>query len=227
MTIAAHIEALNRLEADLVKGDLLDNTVVIAGNAMLAEIKNRIFKQGKNTADTQIGNYSTTPIYVEKQMFAKPAAFKPQGKKNFAGNTFGDIIINTQPVKVNKKGKVVKTKQQIFTLVKPNYQERTTMYLENGYKELRDIQSFQTGYVDLKYRGDLMKSYQSQKVAQALLLGFTDELSSKKRQGQEKRFGKIFAPTQKELNQYLAAVTFSIRRLTVNYINANPTVDIS
>lgn len=227
MEIKQYTEALERLSDALVKGDLIENTVAISGAELLAEIKNRIVKEGRNSQDNTIGQYSTKPIYASPEQFVKKGAFNPQGKNNINGLTLGDRLIPTVRTKTNNTTKNP-TRYNKFSVVKPNYTARKTMYLSNGYKELRDIQGLETQFMNFKYRGDLINSYQMQKTTEAVLLGLTDELSVKKREGLENRFGNTFYATQEETDNYIAKTNFLLRRLTQQFltgINVTATID--
>lgn len=158
-----------------------------AGNALLGHIKQRIQNEGKNSYGSAIGQYSTTPIYATRDQFDKSSAFKPTGK---------DGTKKTAVTQISKR----KTKK---VAIKSDFTERKSMYLPEGYKQLRSIQGKQTAFVDLTYRNDLLLDYKSEATENAVLLGFTQKLQSLKRQGQEKRFGgKIFAATTNELSDY-------------------------
>lgn len=58
-----------------------------------------------------------------------------------------------------------------------------------------------------------MLAYQQQAAQGAVLQGMTTERASKIRQGQEKRFGKIFSPTQAEMQHYRKEVVEDVRKL--------------
>lgn len=215
--IKAYTEALEKLESALVKGDVLDNTIVISAGELLVEIKNRIVKEGRNSQDNAIGQYSTTPIYASQEQFFKKGAFNPQGKGAKFGLTPGDRLIPTARTKTNSTTKNP-VRYNKFSVVKPDLTARKTMYLEQGYKQLRDIQGLETQFMNFKYRGDLMNSYQMQKITEAVLLGLTDEKSAKKREGLENRFGNTFYATQEETDNYIAKTNFLLRRITQQFL---------
>lgn len=212
-----------------LQNDLAEYTLLPAGAELLIAIKQRIVNAGKNTADGNIGQYSTKPIYVEKEQFFNQAAFNPQGKNMKMGLTMGDRLIPSVRLKqTSVKKNPVNYKR--YTIVKSNFKERLTMYLENGYKQLRDIQGLRTDIVNFKYRGDLINSYQLQKVAQSVLLGLTDMKSAQKRESLEKKFGPVFYATANESQNYIDRVNFLMRRVTVGVlegegIEATPTIE--
>lgn len=148
----------------------IESIVVPAANELLANIKNRIIKDGQKSDGSKIGNYSVKPIYVEREAFIQKSKFKPKGK---TGKTTFD---NGRPHK--------------------------SMYLQQGYKELRSIQGRPVDKINEFYSGSTMASYQMEVQSNQVLLGITNEKSAKIRAGQEKRFGKIFSATRQEIEDY-------------------------
>ena len=164
---------------------------VPAASELLANTKNRIIQEGKKADGGQIGSYSTKETYVELSQFIVRSAFKPQGK-----NTVG------------AKGKA--------RTVKPDGTPRKTMYLANGYKELREIQGRPTEKVNLFYRGDLMLSYVQQNEPAYILLGLDKESEAKKREGLEKKFGEgLLQPSDEDLEIYQRQVTEGVKALQI------------
>lgn len=191
--------------------DLASDTILVAGNTMLDSIKNRIVNEGLNSEGNTIGSYSTIPIYAERDQFIK-GGFNGQGKNNKFGNTIGDRLVPTIRLKqTGVKKNPVKYKR--YSAVKPSGDERKTMYLKEGYKELRDVQGLRTDIMNFEYRGDLMEDYHTQQVAQAVLLGFGNPTQIQKRSSLERRFGHVFQPTEQEIEDYKRNANFSISRL--------------
>lgn len=58
----------------------VETIIVPAANELLANIKNRIIKEGRKSDGSKIGNYSTKPAYFEQQQFIQKGKFKPRGK---------------------------------------------------------------------------------------------------------------------------------------------------
>jgi len=198
MTPEQYNENLTKLYG-LVSGDLAKDTIYPAAIELLASIKFRIRELGKNSAGGNIGNYSTKPMYASRSQFVK-GGFKAGGKATHEQRFFGLKTVKS----ANK-----------------------TMYLAEGYKELRDVQGLRTDIVNLAYRGDLLASYQSQKIGQYVILGFTTELSVLKRGGLEKKYGDVFHATPEEKEKYIAKVNFSMARITRNTIaGINVTAEI-
>lgn len=205
MTLTEYTDRLTK-EFGLVGGDLAAYTIVPNANRLLATIKNRIMREGKNTADTQIGTYSTKPIYATREQFVRKSAFKP-GKKAY--------IATSQRLLVDKKTGGFKGGKITQNVVK---ERMKTMYLREGYKELRSIQGLETDFVNATYSGDLMRSYVMYQDAQTAILGLNSQFQKLKREGLEKRFGVFFKGTQQELAAYKAGVNASLLRVTMNTI---------
>src|SRR5690606_11768650 len=86
---------------------------------------------------------------------------------------------------------------------KINKNPRKTMYIETGYRGLRDIQGYPTNIKNLTYSGDMMRDYQLNVQDNSIVLGFVSEAQSKKRKSNEKREGvRIFSATREEIEQY-------------------------
>lgn len=85
-----------------------------------------------------------------------------------------------------------------------NGKERKTMYLEQGYKELRDIQGRQTAKVDWRYSGSLEKSIEAvREDSNSVLVAITDGLESSKRKGLEEQSGQtVFTPSESDIQHY-------------------------
>lgn len=213
---SAQLEALNET---LVRGDIIDNTILPAGQDFLLAIKKRI-KSGRDSNDKSIGEYSRKAAYFSKSQFIK-GGFAARGKRFTASNvTLGDNLV---PSRLLKSGKTPKKEKlyKTYTAVKDNNKERTSMYLPEGYKELRDIQGLQTAVVDEYYRGDLINGYLCERDGNVVLVGFiaSQEL---KRVGQENHFKtNIFSATNAEIEAYKVEATTSIVRLTRTYLTSS------
>lgn len=190
MTPEEYNERLTQLHG-LVSGDLAEDVILVPALELLAAIRLRISAEGKNSADGNIGSYSTKPIYVEPKVFIK-GGFKAGRKADKEAVFYGQKQVKKS---VNK-----------------------TMYLPEGYKELRDIQGLRTDIMNFKYSGDLLQSYQAQKFSQYVVLGLTEEKSVLKRGGLERRFGPVFYATDQEKERYIKKVNFLLARITRNTI---------
>jgi len=218
-----HISRLEELNAALVGGDLVDLAIMPAAEELLLAIKNRVVNQGIGTDGNALRQYSTQPIYVTKNQFIK-GGFNAQGKNNVFGNTLGDRIIPAARLKSNGIKKNKRT-AILNTLVKPNYQERKSMYLKDGYKELRDIQGLRTDITNMRYSGQMLEDYQAQKMAQSVLLGIVTERSAEIYNGQTYGTSKMsgrglfFVANEQEKQEFLNRTLVSLTRLTRGYIS--------
>lgn len=169
-------------------------------NELLANIKNRIMVDGKNTAGAEIGQYSTKPMYATKEQFVKKSSFKPLGQRGFKGERI---------VPGAKKGefKVKKTPPK-------------SMYLEQGYKQLRSIQGRPVDKMNYNYTGDTMLGYQLAAVNNTVLLGMVNEQSSKVRKGLEAKRGKAFYPGSEELAQFKKNIATDTEQFVKSFLNA-------
>lgn len=211
MNIEEYNQRLTEL-IGLVSGDLAEDTVLVSGAELLRSIKERI-AEGKNSDDATMRPYSEKPIYVTPKQFAKTGAFNAQGKQvNEYGVTIGDRLIPSVRLRTDQLKKE-RVNYKTYTAVKPDYKPRKSMYLDEGYKELRDIQGLRTDIVNLNYRGDLIKSYQLFKESQAVILGLNSELSKDKRSGLTTKFGEAFVATQKEQDTYIRRTNFLLNRI--------------
>lgn len=209
ITIEEYVQRLTDTYG-LVSGDLAADVLIPAAVELLATIKNRVFVEGRGTNDNNIGEYSRKPAYFSASQFLKGGGFIPQGKK---GN-IGDRLVPT--VRLKQTGvKRNPAKYKHYSLVKPGkkMESRKSMYLKEGYKELRDIQGLQTAFVDLKYSGSLANSYQYEQMGQTVVLGLTDNENAKKRNGLENKYGNVFYASESEIATVNSQITYSLSRL--------------
>lgn len=197
------IEYRGRLQAlrDNIDREI-EAIMVPRANELLANIKNRIMRRGKNSNGQPIGNYSTKPMYAGRDDFDKTSAFKARGKK--------PRTVDTYRVSSRRKQRVE---------VRHDYGTYKTMYLSGGYKELRDIQGKPTEFVNLMYRGDLLQNgYQlmyntSDKV---IYLGFVSEKFGLIRKGLEQKYGApIMRATVEEINEHKKQVAHDFSQIII------------
>jgi hypothetical protein len=203
MTVKEYADRLNELYT-FVGGDITDLVILSPATKMLREIKRRVVQDGANTSLEQIGNYSTKPISVTKEQFINKGVFNPT-----------DIVSSTIKYKVGGK-----TRKRTV--------QKKTMFLRNGYKELRDIQGLQTAFIDLKYSGKMVRAFQLAKGENAVLMGITTQRSAKIYKDLVRRFGQFYQPTAAEQKEYLDRTTFLANRLFRDVINGNtitPTIE--
>lgn len=207
MTLEQYAQKIKEL-IEKSRSKAISNIMVSPANRLLATVKNRIIIQGENTAGNQIGQYSTKPMYASKKQFDKKRAFKPIKKK----------YVSTDA----KAPKTVKGRKVLGTI----YTETgKTMYLQQGYKELRQIQDKPVDKVNLQYRGDLLLSYQQDVIGEGVIVqGLNKESEKKKRQGLEKRFkapSGLLHPQQKEIDEYKKAIIENTKLEILKIIGRN------
>lgn len=191
MDLEQYRDKLNSLDQAMTNE--LKGVVVVAAGTMLAKIKNRITRQGKDSYDSLIGHYSTKPMYATRGMFDKVSAFKPGGKTSKKTDTYRVSNRKKERVSVSK-----------------SFRPTRSMFLPDGYKQLRSIQGKPVDKVNLLYRGDLIPNgYQLEAREQHVVLGFVSERFKIIREGLEKKFGgsPIFQATSQEMEDYNREVT--------------------
>ena len=185
-TIDDLINSFDNLEAEL-KTELPKITLEYAGNAVALAFQ-RVEKEGAKPG----AKYSEEPMYATQAVFNNKGAFKPRGK--------------------NVKGKKAKFKQggtqKVLGIAKaPKLRE--SMYLEHGYKELRQIQGLQTSVVDLEYTGRMHQNTNplgietKSEFSMTAVVGATNEEEKKKLKANFKRYGNFLRVTpeiQEEIN---------------------------
>lgn len=145
-----------------------------------ADLKDRIFLDGKDSEGSAIGNYSTKPIYVSVSGTSqvRSSSLKPRGKNSQKGQRNQGTF---------KNGK-----------------ERKSMYLPGGYSEYRKVVGRQNKTVDLNLTGSLLKDIRVDPSEGISRLVFTTDEKVKIAAGNETRFGKtIFDPTSQEIENLI------------------------
>lgn len=171
-----------------LSGDLTEQMIVPPASRLLGNIKNRVQRDGKNSQGQNIGQYSEKAMYANRKQFKKTGAFKAQGQNGFKGE------------KVVTKGK---GKNKTYSISKSTPK---SMYLQHGYKQLRDIQGMPTDIVNFTYRGDLLLDYKMVASNQKVLLGLSSEKQVKKRKGLEAKFGEVLPAMKSEIREYVEEV---------------------
>lgn len=84
-----------------------------------------------------------------------------------------------------------------------------SMFLKNGYKELRQLQGYESGFVNLQYTGDLMTDFTKVKaVGEKVIVSVSRGINDMKIQGLENRYGRnIFKHTKQEKKKFTDSVT--------------------
>lgn len=183
------------------KNKAVQSVIVPAANKLLAKKKNTIQKRGEKTDGGKIGDYSTRPAYFTADQFDKGSAFKPVGKGGFKGKK---IVSDNSFRVVKRKLKNGNVEQRLvsnnrFVIKKTDVK---SMYLPNGYKQLRQIQGKGIEFIDETYTGSTMASYILEPIDNGAVIGFDNEKASIIRKAQEKRFGKIFYAQNSEMEAY-------------------------
>lgn len=97
---------------------------------------------------------------------------------------------------------------------KKNGQPRRSMYLQNGYAQLRQIQGRQSAFVNLEYSGDTLLSLQMNRAGNTVQIGFIRQKASVVRKALERRYGSVFTATSAELREYSNEVSTVAANLT-------------
>lgn len=164
------LHRLNALKTIVGLDETARRVSTAAALTMLAKMKQRIFRLGLDSSNSQIGSYSIDPFYQNpnKLVGVPTGSVKPAGKNGLG------IFKNGNPKK--------------------------TKYLAQGYKELRELVGRQSDYVDLNFSGSLQLSMQVGFRGNVAVFGFINEEGVDKMEQNEARFGTIISePTQEEL----------------------------
>lgn len=180
--------------------------------AMMGE---RIFDKGLDFENDQISRpgystYSTKPIYIN------PDTLK---KMNVPGNIGKPI---GKPIGKKKTGSrkptLQKKKGELFAVET----KRKTVYLDGGYKELRNKLGRRIDIVDLKLSGELRMDFSKSKSAPAKptmvnelewQIKLDKDINAKKREGLEDKYGTIFSLTEQEKEKFFETIGFKFREL--------------
>lgn len=166
--------------ANNLDSQAVDVAVVQSMTELQANFLKRVFVEGLDSQNSELGNYSEKPNYFSKEQFVRKSAFKGQGQRGFKGERIKEVSAG--------QFKVVKS-------------EVKTMYLKNGYKELRQIQGRPTDKVNLDYSGSLKNAYRVFKFGEAVVFGQNDTFEHKKIEGLTDRFSEFQTLTDFEVEQ--------------------------
>lgn len=163
----------------------------IAAKDTMAMQAGRIFVEGKDSADSNIGKYSTKPFYLNPKN--SPKKFAPKGK----------------------------TGQTKFKTGKKAGQNHKTRYFADGYKGFRNLIGRQTKFVDLSLVGDLQSDFaNSPSITNRLpkdivpikvsnleyITALKRGINKEKRDGLEKKYGPVFQLTAAEKKHFAEIV---------------------
>lgn len=84
MSLNEYYTRLSMLSSDL-SASVVQSVIIPSSNELLAQIKNRIVLDGKDSNGQKIGNYSTKPGYYTREQFDRKSSFSARGK-NGSGN---------------------------------------------------------------------------------------------------------------------------------------------
>lgn len=204
--------------AKLKKADL----IYPVATKIHADMTERIFTKGVDGANTEIGQYDTTPAYFTKKQFKKQGAFKAQGK-NAKARTRRKLVKETKRGFDIKKVYTGKIEYKSVTSLAAgsgkfkNGKPRKSMYIQQGYKGLRAAQGYETKHVNLNYTADLRNDFASKlKVEGGLVVAVVSrDINSKKIDWLSAKYGKsIFTHTEKEREFFKTEVTKKL----INYL---------
>lgn len=210
MTPEEYYKLLGRMTssyADVVRVELY----VRGANMLLANIKNRIQRRGQDSNLRDLLPYSTKPGYYTKDKFVRKSSFKAIGKDGFRGDRL--IRSKNYSVVTQKNGRERLVRDKTFEVQR---NKPKSMYLQNGYKQLRQIQGMPTDIKNLTYSGSTMAAFVVGRDGNTILIGFNQKKASRIRHYQEQiNRGKIYSASSLEigkLREYLKSAELEIIR---------------
>lgn len=139
--------------------------------------------------------YSTKPMLATQSMFNRKAAFKPDVIGESLGrDETGKLVkggVRTKKGNIKKSGTEKKYRWVKF----PGASKAVpVMELQEGYKELRELNGLQTGHVDLTFTGRMIQNIKvinnrQEGLKFLAVIGASDEENKKKMMGMFDRFG--------------------------------------
>lgn len=159
-----------------------NEAVIIGMNVLRADMIDRIFLNGLDSSNAQIGKYSNKPMYASLNQPSQIRASSLKGRG-----------------KSSKKGQKNQSKFN-------NGKDRKSMYLPGGYAEFRAVVGRQNQKVDLMLTGSLKGDIRTgvrdkDRMGGSIELSFTTDKQVEIAEGNENRFNKtIFAASDAELD---------------------------
>jgi hypothetical protein len=141
----------------------VDKVVRAIALALYASNLRRIHNEGKDVNENQIGKYSTKTTFIGSSSFVN----KGTASKVFTKNN----------------------KLEWRTIDKGSKQVHLAL-LPGGYKQIRQIENFETSHVNLQRSGRLMKDYCVNADGKDYVIGFASDYGKKISEGQEDHFAK-------------------------------------
>lgn len=96
---------------------------------------------------------------------------------------------------------------------------KSSMYLQNGYKQLRQIQGRRTDTMNMNYSEQVLLDYQMTVRNNEIVLGMVTERSSKIRNGQQEKRGDIWHSSQQEISDFEKNVTENTKVFQLKILN--------
>ena len=183
-----------KLKQALAEIQANDVPLRLASYGSVAQVAKRVFTDGGNSNGSQIGQYkSDGGIYINP-------------KKAFGGSKLG-----------TPRGKNGDTKFK-------NGRPHATVYLDS-YKEYKSILGKPSGgaYVNLELSGDLKSDFENgtvptpqQKGPHEYFVSLKRQVNKNKLSGLEQKYGKIFALTNQEVEEFIKDIKFEFARIFGN-----------
>lgn len=177
----------------------IGNTMVQIGSEALVYIRDRVMNSGINAEGQKYEPYSTKPMLVGCKGFKNKAncsrVFGKEKNKDLKWVTLD---------RTNNEGKKIRL-----------------AVLDGGYKEFRQLNDLQTGFVDFSFSGRMwanikIKSDQSEHSNGVVRIGATTEEDNKILEGNTKRRGDILKLSKNEIESirksFAVNITQSIER---------------
>lgn len=154
-------------------------------------LSDRLIEIARNL-DAKMPNIIATQSMVEFEAEWKDRVF------NKGENSVGESI-GTYSTKPNYFSKNEFIRKNAFKPIgKTKKKTKSTMFLQGGYNEFRDIQGRETPKVNLKFSGSMERAFRVYKFGSEILFGNADKLEHLKVEGNTDRFGEWSNPTLQE-----------------------------
>lgn len=136
--------------------------------------------------DSKMPSLIATTAMIELEAVWKERIFD-RGEKT-DGTPIGNY--STQPSYFSKDTFI--RKAAFKPIGKTGKKTKSTMFLQGGYSEFRDIQGRETKTMNLKLTGSEERAFRVYKFGNESIFGNADEMENKKIQGQEEKLGEVF-----------------------------------
>lgn len=193
-----------------------------ASTQLIADMKDRIFVQGKDRRNKLIG--SSVEPYSRREMYAKESDFVRKTQSGGRRSAFrprgmmGDEVHGPD----NRIAQVSRIYHLYHGERIRNREHYRTMYVD-GWDEVRRLNGRQVGHVDLNYSGSLLSSLKlaqrakresATKINDRIDLVIVNEQEIKKSYGLESKYGKqIFLPSDEEIKKQKAFIEKQIAKI--------------